>query len=53
VQSKVDRWGSRSAAWAHDEEADGWVLLCSSRPGTDCTIDVSRMELSKDEYLDG
>jgi hypothetical protein len=40
-------------ALSHDEEADGWVLLCSSRPGTDCTIDVSRMELSKDEYLDG
>jgi len=40
-------------ALSHDEEADGWVLLCSSRPGTDCTIDVSRMELSKEEFLDG
>ena len=39
-------------ALSHDEQADGWVLLCSATPCNNCTIDVSLMELREDEFLD-
>jgi ferredoxin len=39
-------------ALSSDERADGWILLCSSRPTEPCTIDVSTMELSEKEFLD-
>lgn len=39
-------------ALSRDEEADGWVLLCSSTPSGNCTIDISIMELNENEFLD-
>ena len=48
----VDGEGSSFAVSA-GERADGVVLACSSRPATDCTIDVEAMELSEDEFRAG
>src|SRR5713226_9348113 len=36
-------------ALTDDERADGWILLCSSSPTADCTIDVTLMDLSEAE----
>jgi propane monooxygenase reductase subunit len=40
-------------ALSSDEEADGWVLLCSSSASEDCTLDLSNMDLSEEELLEG
>jgi NAD(P)H-flavin reductase/ferredoxin len=35
------------------ERAAGWALVCSSRPLSDCAIDVSAMNLTEEEFLAG
>ncbi len=49
---EVEGEGSSFAVSA-GERADGVVLACSSRPTTDCTIDVESMELTEDEFRAG
>jgi propane monooxygenase reductase subunit len=44
---------SDSYALDHDDRAQDVVLACSSVPVEDCTIDVTRMELTEDEFLSG
>lgn len=36
-----------------EAKAQGYILACSSVPVEDCTIDISVMELSEDDYLAG
>jgi NAD(P)H-flavin reductase/ferredoxin len=42
-----------SFALTREERSAGWTLVCSSRPVSDCVIDVSAMELTEDEFLAG
>ena len=42
-----------SFALSSGERAEGWVLLCSSRPVVDCVVDVTSMELTEDEFRAG
>jgi NAD(P)H-flavin reductase/ferredoxin len=42
-----------SFALSPAERAAGWALVCSSRPLSDCAIDVSAMNLSEEEFLAG
>jgi len=54
VMSEGDVEGEGSSfAISAGERADGVVLACSSRPATDCTIDVDSMELTEDEFRAG
>ena len=48
-------WTAPQKRFALDAEAknQGYILACSSVPTEDCTIDVSAMELSEDDYLSG
>jgi NAD(P)H-flavin reductase/ferredoxin len=52
VDGEVTGEGS-SFALSSAERAEGIVLLCCSRPVTDCMIDVQSMELTEDEFLAG
>lgn len=52
VDGDVEGAGSSFAVSA-GERADGVVLACSSRPRTDCVIDVDPMQLSEDEFRAG
>lgn len=49
---EVEGEGSSFAVSA-GERADGVVLACSSRPATDCSIDVESMELTEEEFRAG
>jgi NAD(P)H-flavin reductase/ferredoxin len=42
-----------SFALAHAERSAGWALACSSRPLSDCVIDISPMGLTEEEFLAG
>lgn len=42
-----------SFALAHAERSEGWILACSSRPLSDCVIDISAMGLTEEEFLAG
>jgi NAD(P)H-flavin reductase/ferredoxin len=42
-----------SFALAHTDRCEGWALACSSRPRTDCVIDISSMGLTEEEFLAG
>ena len=42
-----------SFALAHAERTAGWALACSSRPLSDCVIDISPMGLTEEEFLAG
>jgi propane monooxygenase reductase subunit len=46
---------STTETFALDSDAknQGYILACSSVPVEDCTIDVSTMELTEDDYLSG
>jgi len=44
--------GSSFALTRADRSA-GWALACSSRPLSDCVIDISAMGLTEDEFLAG
>jgi NAD(P)H-flavin reductase/ferredoxin len=35
------------------ERSAGWALACSSRPLSDCVVDISAMSLTEDEFLGG
>jgi NAD(P)H-flavin reductase/ferredoxin len=48
----LDDSGS-SFALTRAERSAGWALVCSSRPLSDCTIDISAMGLTEDEFLAG
>lgn len=52
VDGDVDEAGSTFALPSSDR-AEGWVLLCASVPLEPCTIDVSAMELTEEEFLSG
>lgn len=40
-------------ALSSGEAAEGWVLLCASRPESDCVVEVTSMELTDDEFHAG
>jgi NAD(P)H-flavin reductase/ferredoxin len=42
-----------SFALPRSERSAGWALACSSRPLSDCVIDISAMGLTEDEFLAG
>jgi NAD(P)H-flavin reductase/ferredoxin len=42
-----------SFALAPAERSAGWALACSSRPLSDCVIDISPMGLTEEEFLAG
>lgn len=42
-----------SFALAHAERSEGWALACSSRPLSDCVVDISAMSLTEEEFLAG
>jgi NAD(P)H-flavin reductase/ferredoxin len=42
-----------SFALSPAERIAGWALVCSSRPLSDCVIDVSAMNLAEEEFLAG
>jgi len=42
-----------SFALTHAERSAGWALACSSRPLSDCVIDISAMGLTREEFLAG
>jgi propane monooxygenase reductase subunit len=48
VDERVDSFALDSR-----DRASGMILACSSAPVQDCTIDVSAMELSEEEFLSG
>ncbi len=52
VDGDVDQRGS-SMALSSSERAEGWALLCSAIPLSDCTIDATTMELTQAEFLSG
>lgn len=52
VDGDVDS-ATESFALDADAKNQGYILACSSVPTEDCTIDVSAMELSEDDYLSG
>lgn len=45
--------GGSSFALSPNEREQGWILLCSSSPLSDCTIDVQSMDLTEDEFVAG
>ncbi len=54
VLSDGDVEGAGSSfAVSEGERADGVILACSSRPASDCAIDVEAMELTEDEFRAG
>lgn len=42
-----------SFALTSAERSAGWALVCSSRPLSDCVIDISAMNLTEEEFLAG
>ncbi len=52
VDGDIAESGS-SFALPPSEREQGWVLLCSSSPLSDCTIDVESMELTEEEFVAG
>jgi NAD(P)H-flavin reductase/ferredoxin len=52
IDGDIDAGGS-SYALTPGDRAQGWVLLCSSRPVSDCVVDVESMELSLEEFESG
>ena len=52
VDGDIDQRGS-SMALSSSERAEGWALLCSAIPLSDCTIDATAMELTEEEFLSG
>lgn len=52
VEGEVEESAS-SFALSSSDRADGLILLCSSMPVEDCTIDITSMELTEEEFLAG
>jgi NAD(P)H-flavin reductase/ferredoxin len=52
IDGDVEDSGS-SYALASAERSQGWILACSSRPLSDCVIDISAMGLTEAEFLAG
>jgi NAD(P)H-flavin reductase len=52
VEGDVEESAS-SFALPSSDRADGLILLCSSMPVEDCTIDITSMELTEEEFLAG
>ncbi len=52
VDGNIDQRGS-SMALSSGERSEGWALLCSAIPLSDCTIDATIMELTEEEFLSG
>jgi NAD(P)H-flavin reductase/ferredoxin len=45
--------GRSSLALSSSERAEGYALLCSAVPQSDCTVDASAMELTEEEFAAG
>jgi NAD(P)H-flavin reductase/ferredoxin len=52
IEGDIEDSGS-SFALTPAERSEGWALLCSSQPLSDCVIDVSAMRLTDEEFLAG
>jgi NAD(P)H-flavin reductase/ferredoxin len=52
LDGEIDQGGS-SLALSSGERAEGYALLCTAVPLSDCTLDASAMELTEDEFASG
>jgi NAD(P)H-flavin reductase/ferredoxin len=52
VDGDIDQGGS-PLALSPSERAEGYALLCTSVPLSDCTVDASVMDLTQDEFAAG
>lgn len=52
LDGEIDQGGS-SLALSSSERAEGYALLCTAVPLSDCTLDASAMELTEDEFASG
>jgi NAD(P)H-flavin reductase/ferredoxin len=52
LDGEIDQSGS-SLALSSSERSEGYALLCTATPLSDCTLDVSAMELTEDEFAAG
>lgn len=52
VEGEVEQSGS-SMALLPSERDEGWTLLCTARPLSDCVIDASLMELPEEQFMAG
>ena len=52
IEGDIEHGGS-SFALTHADRSEGWALLCSSQPLSDCVIDISAMGLTDEEFQAG
>ncbi|MGA2409326.1 MAG: 2Fe-2S iron-sulfur cluster binding domain-containing protein [Candidatus Binataceae bacterium] len=52
VEGAVEQGGS-SMALSPSERSNGYTLICTAMPLSDCTLDASAMELTEDEFASG
>jgi NAD(P)H-flavin reductase/ferredoxin len=52
VEGEVEQAGS-SLALSSSERNDGYTLICTAVPLSDCTLDAREMELTEDEFASG
>jgi ferredoxin len=52
VEGAVEQGGS-SLALSPTERSEGYALICTAMPLSDCTLDASAMELTEDEFASG
>lgn len=52
LEGDVEQSGS-SMALLPSEREEGWTLLCTAAPLSDCVIDAGLMELQEEEFLSG
>jgi NAD(P)H-flavin reductase/ferredoxin len=52
LDGEIEQGGS-SLALSASEREDGYALLCTAVPLSDCTLDASAMELTEDEFASG
>jgi NAD(P)H-flavin reductase/ferredoxin len=52
VEGAVEQGGS-SLALSPSERSEGYALICTAMPLSDCTLDASAMELTEDEFASG
>jgi alkene monooxygenase reductase len=52
LDGEIEQGGS-SLALSPAERSDGYALVCTALPLTDCTIDASTMELTEDDFKAG
>jgi NAD(P)H-flavin reductase/ferredoxin len=52
VEGAVEQGGS-SLALSPSERSEGYALICTAMPLSDCTLNASAMELTEDEFASG